>query len=324
MVHPSYLLNPGDMFQVEIDKVLYGTGVQKSPTEKKRIPRLLENAAKREAEAQSKLLAMKAEEQAAEDSKDGEVTESAEAADAAAEGAPTTENNEETVDENEKDLSEEDTLQLRNQQLERLLLDVKMVLRDKDQTLTPSKKRKLRVFRSAATRFLSRPDDNTVNMVEIMEELQLQMQSLSVLSGSQEPKEGDGAGEEKSKPEYNKSREVEKALDSVGLSQREKKKALAIMADQPLSKEEIRGLGRLLKQEMENPVDETKPYATPWRPRPFMRAFAFIPRYLEVNPNICAAVYLRHPVARKGLAEVPTPFHYFTNQLAHNWYLGRG
>jgi ribosomal protein S4 len=65
------------------------------------------------------------------------------------------------------------------------------------------------------------------------------------------------------------------------------------------------------------------PYATPWRPRDYMSAFAFIPRYLEVNQNICAAVYLRHPVARPGLAEVPTPFHLETGQLAFNWYLRR-
>jgi ribosomal protein S4 len=63
------------------------------------------------------------------------------------------------------------------------------------------------------------------------------------------------------------------------------------------------------------------PYATPWRPRDYMSTFAFIPRYLEVNQNICAAVYLRHPVARPGLAEVPTPFHIETGQLAFNWYL---
>jgi hypothetical protein len=69
--------------------------------------------------------------------------------------------------------------------------------------------------------------------------------------------------------------------------------------------------------------DPAKPYATPWRPRPYMSAFAFIPRYLEVNQNICAAVYLRHPVARPGMSEVPSPFPQDTNQLAFNWYLKR-
>lgn len=72
-----------------------------------------------------------------------------------------------------------------------------------------------------------------------------------------------------------------------------------------------------------NKRDASAPYATPWRPRDYMSAFAFIPRYLEVNQNVCAAVYLRHPVARPGLAEVPTPFHVETGQLAFNWYLRR-
>lgn len=72
-----------------------------------------------------------------------------------------------------------------------------------------------------------------------------------------------------------------------------------------------------------NARNAAAPYATPWRPRDYMSAFAFIPRYLEVNQNICAAVYLRHPVARPGLGEVPTPFHYETGQLAFNWYLRR-
>ena len=73
----------------------------------------------------------------------------------------------------------------------------------------------------------------------------------------------------------------------------------------------------------ENPIDDSKPYRTPWQPRDYMPAFAFIPRYLEVNQKICSAVYLRHPVARPGLAEVPTPVSQETSQLAFNWYLRR-
>lgn len=77
-------------------------------------------------------------------------------------------------------------------------------------------------------------------------------------------------------------------------------------------------------QELEiNPIDPTKPYATPWRPRSYMSAFAFIPRYLEVNQNVCAAVYLRHPVARPGFAEVPTPFPESLTTAAFAWYLRR-
>lgn len=50
--------------------------------------------------------------------------------------------------------------------------------------------------------------------------------------------------------------------------------------------------------------DPTKPYRTPWRPRYYLSAFAFIPQYLEVNHNIGHAVYLRDPVAKPGISEV--------------------
>lgn len=82
-------------------------------------------------------------------------------------------------------------------------------------------------------------------------------------------------------------------------------------------------LRRALKQLSINPVDESKPYATPWTPRDYLSAFAFIPRYLEVNQNICAAVYLRHPVAKPGYSEVPSPFSEAANANAFAWYLRR-
>lgn len=78
---------------------------------------------------------------------------------------------------------------------------------------------------------------------------------------------------------------------------------------------------RLTEWKQANPYDSSSPDA--WRPRDYMSAFAFIPRYLEVNQNICSAVYLRHPVARPGLGEVPTPFPQALNQLAFNWFLRR-
>jgi ribosomal protein S4 len=53
--------------------------------------------------------------------------------------------------------------------------------------------------------------------------------------------------------------------------------------------------------------DPSAPYRTPWVPRDYLSAFAFIPRYLEVNHNTGHAVYLRHPVAMPGQSEVSTP-----------------
>lgn len=128
------------------------------------------------------------------------------------------------------------------------------------------------------------------------------------------------------KTTHSQTRRIDKASASVGLTKEQAERLRATLDNDEfkLSNEAMRSIAKFIREQEENPIDESKPYKTPWEPRPFMSAFAFIPRYLEVNPNICAAVYLRHPVARKGMAEVPTPFSYLTNQLAHNWYLARG
>jgi hypothetical protein len=97
----------------------------------------------------------------------------------------------------------------------------------------------------------------------------------------------------------------------------------AATAETEVPQADRRAIAEALREIRENPIDASKPYATPWRPRPYMAAFAFVPRYLEVNHNICSAVYLRHPVARPGLAEVPTPFSTDSSTLAYNWYLRR-
>jgi len=97
----------------------------------------------------------------------------------------------------------------------------------------------------------------------------------------------------------------------------------AVVDKLALTDEEQGRIAQLLNLDAENPIDPSKPYRTPWAPRKYLAPFAFIPRYLEVNQNICAAVYLRHPVARPGLSEVPTPFQYDVSQLAFNWYLRR-
>lgn len=70
------------------------------------------------------------------------------------------------------------------------------------------------------------------------------------------------------------------------------------------AREEEGGLEWWKDANRDKTFDATKPYRTPWRPRYFLSAFAFIPKYLEVNHNIGHAVYLRHPVARPGQSEV--------------------
>lgn len=246
-----------------------------------------------------------------------------------------------------------------NQKLKAVLAGVRQIVQDDSpgpKKLTAKKKQALRVLMKTARRMLSLPEG--ASRQEMADELMLQLsthetmrrQYIEIEEETKQHNDGtvgqrveesqaeDQAQAEaatsaaeptttkpkksKPQPKYHLSRHVEKATEGLDPSIKEKVKAA--MGESRLSREEIRRLGKVIVAAEENPIDETKPYATPWEPKQFMSAFAFIPRYLEVNPKVCAAVYLRHPVARKGLAEVPTPFSYLTNQLAHNWYLQRG
>ncbi|KAJ6444271.1 30S ribosomal subunit S4 [Purpureocillium lavendulum] len=335
MIHPSYQLNPGDMFQVDIEKVMYGTGQQKETDGNKRLRENLE-ARKKKADAFYKSAVQGTADGKTAEGADAEAPESQEAADAAAaeEGVAKAEadQGEDSTTPTLESLSQEEQWKVTNRALKFLLKDVKKILQNNPRDLTAKEKKQLRLFRSDAKRFLSHPESSEVDAQELMEELQLQMKSHELMRESFEKlglKDTEGAADEAAAPateqdteQHNRQRQTDKGLE--GLSEEHRDKAMRIMGSSQLSRDEMRKLGRLLKYDEENPVDDSKPYATPWRPRPFMSAFAFIPRYLEVNPNICAAVYLRHPVARKGMGEVPTPFSYLTNQLTHNWYLERG
>ncbi|KAG6093846.1 hypothetical protein E4U30_003963 [Claviceps sp. LM220 group G6] len=340
MVHPSYLLNPGDMFQVDIDKVMYSTGQQKAPDANKRLSENLE-ARKKRAEALYKAALVKSTA-----STDGEKTMT-DGETAAADGE-TAMSSEETAEQKPEKLSAEEAWKLNNRTLKFLFKDVRKILKNNPRELTVKDKKQLRLFRTDAKRFLSHSEESALDVQELMKELMVQMQSHEVMretfekvsihdvspdsatadessspssSSSSSPSNEAPADTGNAKPEYNLQRQLDKGLE--GLTEKQKEKAIRIIGDTRLSRDEMRKLATLLKIDEENPVDDSKPYATPWKPRPFMSAFAFIPRYLEVNPNICAAIYLRHPVARKGMAEVPTPFGYLTSQLAHNWYLRR-
>ncbi|KAL6898168.1 hypothetical protein GGI43DRAFT_408564 [Trichoderma evansii] len=336
MVHPSYQLNPGDLFQVDPEKVMYGTGVQKAQQGNSRLRENLEARQKKAEQAfQNAVKKTSGATAAAEGETEGEKAESEAAA---AEGEAT--EGEAAAAEDAGSLTPEAQWQLNNRALKFLLKDVKKLLKNNPKDLTAKEKKQLRLFRADAKRFLSQPEKSEGNVGELIEELQSQMKSHELMRESfeklslkenqtqEQPEAEAEAGAESAvtegeqQSELSRERQIEKGLE--GLSDEQKTKAKKIMGDAQLSREEMRKLARLLQYDEENPIDDSKPYATPWRPRPYMSAFAFIPRYLEVNPNICAAVYLRHPVARKGMAEVPTPFSYLTSQLTHNWYLERG
>ncbi len=283
MVYPGYLLNPGDMFQVEIEKVLTATGRQR--------PSLKSKAAKKNDATEEQDA-----EPAVEELAEGEAAGAAEDAAAASEVA------EEGVEENEMD-----DAMLKERELARLkaiYAQAKTVLSGGKDELSAKRKQEIRALVKNVKREMSsvlRRDSSIKESQSTVDNLVTLMSRLELSTAESQKARAAKKAEQDSEAEWE-----DYTLDKAGLA--------SLREDNLVKKHD--GL-------LENPVDKTKPYMTPWRPRPFMAPFAFIPPYLEVNQNICSAVYLRHPVARKGSAEVPTPFPPDVGQLAFNWYLRR-
>jgi len=61
---------------------------------------------------------------------------------------------------------------------------------------------------------------------------------------------------------------------------------------------------------------------TPFHLPDFATPFIFVPAYLEVSFPTCSTIYLRHPTARPGYSEIPTPYDADGEvvRLAWEWY----
>ena len=291
MRYPGYLLNPGDMFQVDPERVMFATGAPKSKAERRegRIAR------------QKTETPEEGEESVAEEEKEGKEKQKPKA-----EAQP------------------EDT----RETLKGLMAQAKTIMSKEKSDLPAKKKQELRGFQKAIKRVLSRSESSTI----LNDNLESQFSELMTLLKATRLEKKDSKGKNtESQPAAESSdpvAETEAPDSRPGQALTEAfQKATENPAEEvdtsELTENEFDTLKRALIQMRDNPIDSTKPYATPWRPRDYMSVFAFIPRYLEVNQNICAAVYLRHPVARPGFSEVPSPFSESINTGAFAWYLRR-
>lgn len=282
MIHPGYLLNPGDMFEVESERVLYALGASK-------------DAAEREATRSALKRKTKAAPAEIEESESSEATEEAPATPVAAE----------EVDPADAEKAEKKKRKQHKDNLQALLADAKAIIEDGD--ASAKKKQRIRAFAATVRRSMGNARKTSVeNLDAEIEEL---VAKLTLAEAKNAPAEPAAAPAPTSSDPALNAQIASNMKENIQKVTRPEDKQLLIKA---------------LKEIRENPIDPSKPYATPWRPRPFLPAFAFVPRYLEVNHNICSAVYLRHPVARPGLAEVPTPFPLTTLGLSYNYYLRRG
>jgi hypothetical protein len=64
---------------------------------------------------------------------------------------------------------------------------------------------------------------------------------------------------------------------------------------------------------------------TPFRLPPYASPWIFIPAYIEPQFSVCSAIYLRHPTARPGYSEIPTPWDADGEviRFAWEWYSRR-
>jgi len=198
-------------------------------------------------------------------------------------------------------------------QLKSLVRSAKQILADPTAVLSAKRKQQLRLFRNQARSAMSLVKKPQADESKMMDDLAGLLRDFKLDGGEVVPAAPSGGGAAST------TADGAAGLDALAAAAPEEE----LVDRLALSDEEQARIAQLLDLDGENPIDPSKPYRTPWAPRNYLSPFAFIPRYLEVNQNICAAVYLRHPVARPGLSEVPTPFPYDVSQLAFNWYLRR-
>lgn len=324
MNHASYLLNPGDMFMVDTDCVMLATGAKKNPP-RQQPTSTRRGGAKPATATEGEDVEAEAEAEDAEESTPAEISKlPAKTSEAA-------------VAEAEAEAPSEADKQRLAKRLKFLSKTARAVLTEEKDDMSARRKQHLRAFikeaKDVSSALGTKHGDQAVTsdivgavnaMLKEMVLVDPKVANKAEASGAFSPEETAQAagGAEASKVQPKQGAADAPAQSSAG-QQKTTTTTRGGVSPPPLSDEDARRLAEMVRQYEDNPVDESKPYLTPWRPRPYMSPFAFIPRYLEVNQNICAAVYLRHPVARRGQAEVPSPFPTSVMQLAFNWYLRR-
>jgi hypothetical protein len=306
MIYPGYLLNPGDLFQVEPESVLFATGAPKDASQK-RAGRHLHRVKRNKNVSMEKFRAQMAERRAAQAAKTASKKDPSEA----------------TISSKSPQTILQDNLEYRKERQEDLTLMIEHAEKkqnDKNKAASAKKKQQIRAFikhaKTVRAQIFRKPmQELEKERLALVDEYRLAVK----LNNDNRTMKLEG---NKKKHETRQAKvPAEKAKSNDEGEETPKRTKLPY--GERIARERLEELEQRLAKRKLDVVDPSKPYATPWRPRDFMSAFAFIPRYLEVNSKICSAVYLRHPVARPGLTEVPTPFPGDIQQLAFTWYLRR-
>jgi ribosomal protein S4 len=314
MKYPGYLLNPGDMFSVDPELVMLSTGMQNTEGRRKYVynnpppdaPASFEsikNQSKRKEERRQK--SEEADTVTAPEKATSQVQTSAEAPAEASSSAGTPAETSPKAPAQEAPTTTEASAETMSEAVDPLSANK---LKSELQKIEAQLNTYLSAPLGKGYTFRTRAAKRIHALRQLRREVREAIKSASETSAS---------AEETLKPLENKFKSKSTKPDLV---KSHLQTHLATL--QPTSKAPPQPHIELL-QKWPNAPRQDKGYLTPWLPRNWMSAFAFIPRYLEVNQNVCSAVYLRHPVARPGVAEVPSPFSSEMGLLAYQWYLRR-
>jgi len=100
----------------------------------------------------------------------------------------------------------------------------------------------------------------------------------------------------------------------------------AEMSSEELAAEELKNEGSVPTEGPElggsSQVHSGSEGLTPFDLPAYASPFIFIPAYLEVSFPTCSVIYVRHPTARPGYSEIPTPYDADGEvvRLAWEWY----
>ncbi|KAF2667169.1 alpha-L RNA-binding motif-containing protein [Microthyrium microscopicum] len=319
--HPSYLLNPGDMFSVDPQYVMHRTGTFRDAPSQEATLEAQKAEARRNRADDGFLKSVgtldfqkeveEAENQGTQPAWD-DLPSLEEMATQAKEDVGT-----ESTDKPFKPRYDPDVQELSMKEIKERrstlkgLFDLSAELEDQHK-LSPKQKRNLRAFRKRIRTYVAKPwiltDEEIEKLTDDLEEM-IQKAELHTarMKAEQKHKPSDAEAEVLEAEEQDEDSKLLASMDNLKLQP----------GDINVPPEQFEQMNHLERMAV---IAHT---ARGWSPKDWMAPFAFVPRYLEVNYTVCSAVYLRHPVVRTNVSEVPSPFPIETGQLAHAWYLRR-
>ncbi|KAI0320498.1 hypothetical protein OF83DRAFT_1053049 [Amylostereum chailletii] len=125
------------------------------------------------------------------------------------------------------------------------------------------------------------------------------------------------------KPKAEQKSSPSKAVESEGSVSSTAEDAEEFSSDEELSSTEAASSAEATPAVKEHkPKPKKADNLTPFNLPAYASPFLFVPAYIEPSFATCSAVYVRHPTARPGYSEIPTPYDADGElvRLAWEWY----